>query len=103
MESDHEIHKRNRLVVDHQFQGLVTAFEELDDRADAEAHYFRQEDLPLAQLNYDGNLEAHDALEVRLPGFEGMRVSGAVQRGIGTAHVLAEPGACAILPVFCTI
>ena len=54
------------LVVDQQFQRLFAAFDEFDDRADAEPHDFGQKQLSLGQFDDHGHLKSEDALKFPL-------------------------------------
>ena len=62
----HRLTDADHLVVDEQLQRLVAALEELDDRARAEAHDFREVQLSLGQLHDDGDFQAQDAVQFGL-------------------------------------
>ena len=73
----------DRLVVDHQFQRLITGFGEFDNRASAQSHHFRKGELTIGQFDNDRHMQAQNTGELAILGGGGICRT----RGLKNSHL----------------
>ena len=77
-------------VVDQQFQGLIAAFEEFDDRSGAQAHNLGQGQLALGEAHDHRDLKAKDPLQFVLRRAGGCAFSFGVENGHRESSLLVK-------------